>query len=46
MKSSNSQEKENDENDVLIITENLTGPQLMVNFEDQLYFINSNNYGQ
>ena len=46
IKSSNSQEKENDENDVLIITENLTGPQLMINFEDQLYFINSNNYGK
>ena len=46
IKSSNSQEKENDENDVLIITENLAGPQLMINFEDQLYFINSNNYGK
>ncbi len=49
IKSSNSREKENDENDQnddLIITENLTGSQLMINYEDQLYFINSNNYGK
>ncbi len=44
-----SQKKENYSNeqaDDLITTEKLTGTQLIINFHDQLYFINSNNYGE
>ncbi len=44
-----SQKKENNSNeqaDDLIKTEKLTGTQLIINFHDQLYFINSNNYGE
>ena len=47
--SPNSQEKENNENkenDDLTVCDKLIGPQLMIIFEDQLYFINSNNYGK
>ncbi|MFL2647957.1 MAG: DNA polymerase I [Candidatus Actinomarinales bacterium] len=46
---SNSPKKEsyeNEETDDLIKTEKLTGPQLVINHEDKIYFINSNNYGE
>ncbi|MFL2693969.1 MAG: DNA polymerase [Candidatus Actinomarina sp.] len=47
--SPNSQEIENNknkENDDLTVADKLIGPQLMIFFEDQLYFINSKNYGK
>ena len=47
--SSNPHEEQNNEsehNDDLLITDQLEGLQLMINYEEQLYYINSDNYGK
>ncbi len=40
------QNNENEHNDDLLITDQLEGLQLMINYEEQLYYINSDNYGK